>query len=165
MSFDSIQVGRSLHEEQSILNGFYGALITAVIINIIWVYFSMFFDRFFPWIGIIQGILIGKSVRKYGFGLDWYLPFLAAIFAITASFTGSFLSALNLTGREFNTGAMALINEISLHTIRTFTINEFAIVGWVYAIFAAALAAYYAKRQLSRDQAIAFRKYRESIQS
>jgi hypothetical protein len=163
MSFDAIQVGRSLQKEQSILSGFYGAIITAVIINIIWVYISMFFDRFFPWLSIVQGILIGKSIKKYGLGLDWYLPALAAILTIIASVTGSFLSALYLTGREFNTGAMMLIDEISWHTLKTFMVNEFAIVGCIYAIFAAALAAYYAKRQLSRDQSIAFRKYRESI--
>ena len=106
MSFDAIQVGRSLQKEQSILSGFYGAIITAVIINIIWVYISMFFDRFFPWLSIVQGILIGKSIQKYGLGLDWYLPALAAILTIIASVTGSFLSALYLTGREFNTGAI-----------------------------------------------------------
>lgn len=162
MSFDSIQVGRNLHEEQSVWNGFYGALIAAIIFNIIWIYVSMFFDRFFPWLAIVQGVLIGKSFKKYGHGLDWHLPALASILAIIASFTGSFLSALNLTGREFNTGAISLINEISWHTLKTFMINEFAIVGLIYAIFAAILAAYYAKRHLSRDQSIAFRKYQES---
>ena len=162
MSFDPIQIGRSLHDEQSVWNGFYGALITAIIFNIIWVYVSMFFDRFFPWLAIIQGILIGKSFKKYGHGLDWYLPALAAILATLASITGSFLSALNLTGREFNTGAINLINEITRHTLKTFMLNEFSIVGLIYAIFAAMLAAYYAKRHLSRAQSIAFRKYKES---
>jgi hypothetical protein len=162
MSFDSIQIGRSLHDEQSVWNGLYGALITAIIFNIIWVYVSMFFDRFFPWLAIIQGILIGKSFKKYGHGLDWYFPILAAILATLASITGSFLSALNLTGREFNTGAMNLINEITWHTLKTFMINEFSIVGLIYAIFAAMLAAYYAKRHLSRAQSIAIRKYQES---
>ena len=76
--------------------------------------------------------------------------------------TGSFFSALNLTGREFNTGAWALLDEITWHTLSTFMVNEFGIVGFIYACCAALLATYYAKRQLNRDQSIAFRKYQES---
>jgi hypothetical protein len=41
-------------------------------------------------------------------------------------------------------------------------VNEFGIVGFIYACCAALLATYYAKRQLNRDQSIAFRKYQES---
>ena len=162
MAFDPIKAGRYLHEEQSYRHGLYSALITVIILNILWILISMFFDRFFPWISIIQGVLIGKSVRKYGHGLDWHLPTIAAVFAIIASMTGSFFSALNLTGREFNTGAWALLDEITWHTLSTFMVNEFGIVGFIYACCAALLATYYAKRQLNRDQSIAFRKYQES---
>ncbi|MEC9415144.1 MAG: hypothetical protein VYC67_00960 [Pseudomonadota bacterium] len=165
MDLHSIQAGRTLHYEQSVLRGVLGAFVALIIVNVFWVSISMFFDRFFPWISILQGILIGQAFRKYGLGLDWYVPLLAALVAILASITGSFLSALNLTGREFNTGAIALIDEISWHTIKTFLINEFGVVGIIYGIFAGILAAYYAKRRLTRDQSIVFRKYKESKQS
>ena len=67
----SIEAGRALHNEQSIKAGFFAALIVLFLINLTWVATSMFFDRFFPWISIIQGIILGKSVRKYGYGIDW----------------------------------------------------------------------------------------------
>jgi|TARA_B110000014_G_C20027507_1_gene533440 hypothetical protein len=164
MTFDPIKAGRFLHEEQSLKYGIYGALITALTLNILWILISMFFDRFFPWISIIQGILIGKSARKYGHGLNWHLPLTAALIAIMTSVTGSFFSALYLTGREFNTGAWVLFDEISWHTISTFMINEFGVVGCIYACCAALLATYYAKRQLNREQSIAYRKYQERNQ-
>ncbi len=100
-----------------------------IFINVFWVSISMFFDRFFPWISIIQGIILGKSVRKYGYGIDWRLPLMSFFLALFASISGSFISALFLTGREFDTGGLVLINEISWHTVSTFMLNEYGIVG------------------------------------
>ena len=159
----SIEAGRALHNEQSIKAGFFAALVVLFLVNLTWVATSMFFDRFFPWISIIQGIILGKSARKYGYGIDWRLPLMSFFLALFASISGSFISALFLTGREFNTGGLVLINEISWHTVSTFMLNEYGIVGCIYGIFSGVLAAFYSLRELNRDEAIAYRKFKKTI--
>ena len=158
----SIEAGRALHNEQSLKAGFLAALVVIFLVNLIWVATSMFFDRFFPWISIIQGIILGKSVRKYGHGINWRMSILSFFLALFASISGSFTSALFLTGREFNTGGFVLINEISWHTVSTFMLNEYGIVGCIYGIFSGVLAAFYSLRELSRDEAIAYRKFKKN---
>ena len=111
--------------EQSISSAMISAFMALVIMNILWVFISMIFDRFFPWFSLLQGIIIGISVKKFGRGIDWRFPIIASTFAIIAAITGNFLSALNLTGREFYTGALPLIIEISWFTVKTFFIKEF----------------------------------------
>jgi len=151
----------ALVDSQSLRGALYGAILAALILNVLWVGSSLLFDRFFPWFSVVQGFLVGRAVRHYGGGFDWRFPLLAAGIAFVAAVTGSFVSALNLTGREFGTGALPLIAEISWHTIRTFFGREFGAVGTVYGLFGAALAAYYSRRTLSRDEASALRAWRE----
>lgn len=138
-----------------------GALVAAVVLSAVWVAVSLGFDRFFPWFSIVQGFLIGRAVRHYGRGIDWRFPLIAALVTIGAAFSGSFLSALNLTGREFGTGALPLVAEISWHTVRTFALREFGVVGTIYALAGAAIAAFYANRRLTRQETSALRKWRE----
>ena len=153
----------ALAGSQSLRGALYGAMLAALILNVLWVVSSMVFDRFFPWFSIVQGFLIGRAVRRFGDGFDWRFPLLAAVMAFAAAVTGSFISALNLTGREFGTGALPLITEISWHTIRTFLAREFGAVGTVYGLFGAALAANYSRRILDRDEASALRAWRERV--
>lgn len=152
----------ALIASQSLRGAAWGALLAALLLNVLWVGSALAFDRFFPWFSIVQGFFIGRAVRRYGAGFDWRFPLLAAGIAFLAAVTGSFVSALNLTGREFGTGALPLIAEISWHTIRTFLTREFGAVGTVYGLFGAALAAFYSRRALSREEASALRAWREA---
>jgi len=156
---------KALLASQAPGNAVYGAVVAALILNVLWVTSSMAFDRFFPWFSIVQGFLIGRAIKRYGRGFDWRFPLLAAIVAFVAAVSGSFASALWLTGREFGTGALPLIAEISWHTVRTFFGREFGAVGTVYALVGAALAAYYSRRLLDRNEASALRAYRERGES
>ena len=67
-----------LIDEQSLQRGLMGALLALVILNTIWVYSALFFDRFYPWGSIVQGFLIGRAVRHFGRGILWRFPLLAA---------------------------------------------------------------------------------------
>lgn len=145
--------------DQSLRAGLMGALLASVILIAIWVYAVMLFDRFFPWFSVVQGFFIGRAVQHFGRGIDWRFPVMAAGCAAVAAFLGSFLSALFLTGREFDTGAFPLIAEISRHTVSTFATRQFGVVGTIYAGMAVAIAAFFAKRRLNRHEAIALRKY------
>ena len=148
--------------EQSLRGAVLGALLAWLLLNVVWVYGCLLFDRFFPWFSIVQGFFIGRAVQHYGRGLDWRFPLLAGGIAVLAAFAGSFLSALFLTGREFDTSVLTLAGEISWHTVSTFATNEFAIVGTIYAGMAAALAGFFAGRRLDRYEAVALRKHREA---
>ena len=148
--------------EQSLRGALLGALLAWLLLNFVWVYGCLIFDHFFPWFSVIQGFFIGRAVQHFGRGIDWRFPLLAALTAAVAGFAGSFLSALFLTGREFDTSAVALVGEVSWHTITTFTSREFGAVGTIYAGMSAALAGFFANRRLDRYEAVALRKYRES---
>jgi len=147
--------------EQSVRGALMGALLASVVLNALWVYGGLAFDRFFPWFSVIQGFFIGRAVRYFGRGIDWRFPALAAAMAVVAAFTGSFLSALVLTAREFDTPAWSLVGEISWHTVSTFATREFGAVGTIYSGMAAAIAAFFAGRRLNRYEAVALRKRRE----
>jgi hypothetical protein len=42
-------------------------------------------------------------------------------------------------------------------------LNEYGIVGCIYGIFSGVLAAFYSLRELNRDEAIAYRKFKKTI--
>lgn len=151
----------ALIDHQSPKHALLGALLASVILMAIWVYSAMLFDRFFPWFSVVQGFFIGRAVRHFGRGVDWRFAAMAAVIAVMAAFLGSFMSALFLTSREFDTGALTLVAEISWHTVSTFATREFGIVGTIYAGMAAAIAAFVANRKLGRHEAVALRKYLE----
>lgn len=152
----------ALLAEQRLGKGVLASCVAAVVVMGLWVWVGMVFDRYFPWFSILQGIVIGRVMRVAGSGIDWRFPAAAAAITAVAAMLGSFLVALFLTGREFGTGPYVLISEISVHTVRTFLVRDFGVVGVIYMAFAAALAAYYANRRLQRHEAIALRRYRES---
>lgn len=124
-----------------------------------WVYVALLFDRYFPWVSVVQGMIIGLAMQRYGRGLGWEFPAVAAGVTASAAVIGSFLVALFLTGREFGTGAFALVDEISSHTLATFLMRDFGIVGLIYMAFAAALAAFFANRRLLPGEAAALRRF------
>ena len=154
-----------MFEEQSLKRALVGGLLALAILNVLWVAESMTFDHIFKPFSVLQGFFIGRAVRHYGRGFEWPFAATAAAIAAAAAFTGSFLSALFLTGREFDTFALSLVSEISWHTLSTFAANNFGAVGTVYAGMAAALAAFFARRKLDRDERIALRKHRESARA
>ncbi|MGB5245328.1 MAG: hypothetical protein WBN34_02180 [Woeseia sp.] len=144
---------------QNFSRGTVGAILAAVMTIVLWVFIAMVFDRYFPWVSMLQGIVIGIAMQRGGSGLDWRFPTTAAVTTAIAAVAGSFFVALFLTGREFNTGALALVDEISLYTVETFLLRDFGTVGLIYMAFAAALAAFFANRRLLAGEAAALRRH------
>lgn len=147
---------------QSVSGAFRGALLASAILITLWIAAGMLFDQYFPWFSVIQGFFVGRAVQHFGRGIDWRFPLLAAAVAIVAAFVGSFLCALFLTGREFDTGVLSLATEVSWYTLRTFASSKFAVVGSIYAAMAAAIAAFFAQRRLDRGEALALRKHQQA---
>lgn len=144
--------------DQSLRAAVGGAVGAIVLLTVVWVYAVMLFDQFFPWISVIEGYFIGRAVQHFGRGIDWRFPLLAAAAALIGAFLGSFVSALFLTGREFGMSPLPLLGEVSWHTLRTFATREFGLVGVIYAAMSASIAAFFAGRRLTRQEAIALRK-------
>jgi len=153
--------GRALLAAQDFSRGLVAAAVAAVAGIALWVWAGMLFDRYFPWVSMLQGMLIGLSMRRFGRGVEPRFPVAAALVAAAAAVLGSFVNALFLTGREFGTGVLALVDEISWYTVTTFLERDFGVVGLIYMFFAAALAAFYANRRLRRGEAAALRRVLE----
>lgn len=156
---------QALLDEQSLQRGLLGALFALVILNAMWGYSALLFDRFYPWGSIVQGFLIGRAVRHFGRGINWRFPLLAALMTILAALTGSFTASLNLTAREFSTSALSLLSEVSWYTIETFFTRDFGIVGCIYAVTGAVLAVFFAGRRLDWQQELALQKLAEGEQA
>jgi len=159
-SVENVDVQKML-EQQSLRRAVYGALLALLILNAMWAYSSMLFDRFYPWGSIVQGFLVGRAVRHFGRGLNGRFSLVAAAFALLGAFSGSFVASLNLTAREFGVDALSLIPEITWHTIATFLTRDFGVVGLIYAVTATLLAAFFAKRRLDRYEEVALQKFRD----
>ena len=156
---------QALLDEQSLQRGLMGALVALLVLNAIWVYSALLFDRFYPWGSIVQGFLIGRAVRHFGRGINWQFPLLAALMTIVAALTGSFAASLNLTAREFSTAALSLLGEVSWYTIETFITRDFGSVGCIYAVTGALLAVFFASRRLDWQQELALQKLAEGEQT
>ncbi|MEQ8204757.1 MAG: hypothetical protein RIA65_01175 [Woeseia sp.] len=151
-----------IRAQQNLRRGVLVSLLMTVLAMALWVYLALVFDKYFPWVSMLQGIMIGLGMRRGGRGVDWRFPLAAAAITAAAAAVGSFAVALFLTGREFGTGALELISEISTHTVGTFYTREFGIIGVIYMLFAACLAAFYANRRLSTAEAVALRRLRQN---
>ena len=147
--------------QQNLGRGILAALLMTVLAVALWVYLALLFDKYFPWVSMLQGILIGIAMQRGGRGIDWPFPVAAAVITALGAALGSFVVALFLTGREFGTGALELINEISTHTVGTFYTRNFGIIGVIYMLFAASLAAFFANRRLRTAESVALRRYRQ----
>ena len=153
---------QALLDEQTLSHAVLGALFALLILNAMWTWSSLLLDRFYPWGSIVQGFMIGRAVRHFGHGINWRFPVLAAAVAAGGALTGSFISSLNLTAREFSTSALSLVSEVSWHTIETFVTRDFGLVGLIYAVTAAVLAAFFARRRLDQYEEVALQKYKDA---
>ena len=152
----------ALYAEQSIRGAIGGAAGAAVILTVMWVYATVVSGQFFPWFSVIEGILIGRAVRHFGNGIVWHFPAVAAAVAVCAAYVGSFFAALLNASLGSSALALRLVTEIRWHTIVTFTTDTFGAVGMVYAISGAIVAAFFAGRRLTRNEAVALRRYKEA---
>jgi hypothetical protein len=145
-----------LFAAQSIRAAVTSAIIAVICCNVIWAYTASLSDRFFPWVSILQGVVIGRGVRMYGRGLDWRFPAIAAAAAWIGAFSGNLIIALIFTAAE--TGP---ITSSWWQVLDSFFAKTVTIVDVIYALFAVALAMFYSKRRLNRHEVLALRKHAE----
>ncbi len=146
---------------QSLIAAILAALLAAAVFNFAWVWLAGATGRFYPWFGILQGAAIGFAVQRRGHGLDWRFPALAAAVAVIASFSGGFFIALATTVTELEAGSMRILRALTWRTWQIYFDEVINPVDFIYALVAASLAAFYARRRLLRHEEFALRTRRQ----
>jgi len=155
----SIADGGSLLSAQSLPAAILAAVMAIILMNLIWMMSASLLNRVFPWFAIIQGIPVGYSVRLAGRGLDWRFPLSAAVLAWAGAYTGNFMLAADTAADEFGTSTLLIITSMSEWTLGLYFDEVVNSVDHVYALSAAAIAAFLAKRRLTRSEEYAYRTH------
>lgn len=148
---------RRLVEAQSVRNAIMASLITIIAFSFLWAMFSTLIGGIYPWLTLIQGVLIGLAVRRAGLGLDWRFPVLAALFAVFGALAGNIVVAAAFTAPELGTTTLNVLRNLTALTWPVFFDEVMTPADFVLALFAAGIAAFYANRRLTREQNLALR--------
>ena len=157
-----IEVGRRLEAAQSLSAAFVAGVVAIVLFGLLWTMFSLLIDRFFPWFTLLMGVLLGLAVRRAGLGLDWRFPILAASMALLGSLVGNVIVAAAFTASEQSTSALSVLTGFARLDWAAFFDEVLTPADGVFAVFAAAIAAFYSMRKLTRRQYLALRLWRQS---
>lgn len=149
--------GDAIIAAQSLLMAGMAALGVVMLSNSAWMMSAALLGRVFPWFVIIQGMLIGVVVQRFGRGLDWRFPLLAAIAAILGAYSGNFLLAADVSADELGTGPLHIVTNMSEWTLGIYFKEVVSPIDHIYAVYSAAIAAFFAKRRLTRSQEFAVR--------
>ncbi len=146
---------------QSTAGAIVGGLGALVLMSAVWTYAAVLSDRVFPWFSVVQGAAIGLAVRRYGRGIDWRFPVIAAVLAWVGTFLGNFVVALPTTIGQLGAGVFEVLRGLTWWSFETFFDEVITIVDHIYAFCAAAIAAFWSKRRLNRHEVYALRTMNE----
>lgn len=118
--------------------------------------------RIFPWLTLLQALLIGLAIRRAGRGIDWRFPTIAAALAVCGALAGNIVVAAAFTAAEFDTGILTVLRAVTSLTWPVFFDEVMTGADAVYALGSAGIAAFYANRRLTRAEYAAYRAYREA---
>lgn len=157
------QIGARLVRAQSLRGATVAAVLAIVAFSLVWVTLSTALDRVFPWMTVVQGLIIGFAVRRAGRGLDWRFPVVAAVAAAVGALVGNVIVAAAFTAAEFDTGTLAVLRAATSFTWPVFFDEVMTPADVIYALAAAGIAAFYANRRLTRQQYTAYRAWQEQV--
>ena len=149
--------GQSIMSAQSLSAAFLAALAAVLLLNVMWMVSASALDRVLPWFVIVQGALVGLAVRRWGQGMDWRFPLIAVVAAWLGAYSGNLLLAADTAADEFGTGPLHILSNMSEWTLGLYFDEVVSPVDHIYAFCAAAIAAFLAKRRLTRSQEYAIR--------
>ena len=136
--------------------------VTMLILCVLWTAITVATGRIFPWFSIVMGAIVGRIVRRYGLGLDYRFPLLAAALVCTGAFLGNLMIAIPATADELDASVWQVIRGLTWRSFEIFFDEVITAVDYIYAGFAAALAVFYARRRLRRDEEFALRTMKGS---
>lgn len=100
-------------------------------------------------------------MQRFGRGLDWRFPLLAAVVACMASYFGNLMIGVLETGRYIEASPASVLRGLSRDTMRVFFDNTISPVDHIYAFCSAGVAAFFANRRLNRREVLAVRTIAE----
>jgi hypothetical protein len=133
------------------------AAAVSVFTVVFWIVASDMLGRVFPWFVMLQGLAIGFAVRRWGHGFDWRFPTLAAGSALASAYMGNFLVAAHASAEELATSVLNVVFSITFWTLEVYFAEVVTPPDHIFALFSAALAAYYCTRKLNRYEIHALR--------
>jgi hypothetical protein len=117
--------------------------------------------RVFPWLVLIQALLVGVFARRWGRGFDWRFGVLGALGGLCGAYLFNFLIAASVAGDELGVSMWTVIFSMSEFTLATYAAEDITPADHIFALFSAVIGAFYARRQLSRDEYRALRLMRQ----
>ena len=149
--------GRRLLAEQSVARGLLGSIAIGLLLCWLWALFSAMTERVFPWFSIPVGAAVGVSMQRFGRGLDWRFPVLAAVVAGVAAYAGNLMIGVLETGRYIDAAPVSVVGGLSADTIKYFFRNTITPVDHIYAFCSCGVAAFFANRRLKRHEVLGLR--------
>jgi hypothetical protein len=153
--------GEKLVRAQSLPGALGAGMIAVVIFCTFWVALTSLLDRVLPWLTLLLGAMVGFAVQRAGRGVDWRYPLLAAVLALAGAVFANIVVAASTTADIFDTGTLRILSAVTGMTWPVFFDEVFTAADAFYAACAAALAAFFANRRLSRTQYYALRLWRQ----
>ncbi len=151
----------ALVRAQSFASAAAAGIATIVIFCALWLLLSLLTNRVFPWMTVLLGAMLGFAVRRAGHGVDWRFPLLASMLALVGALLGNIIIAASYTAEMFETGTLHILRAVTSMTWPVFFDEVVTAADGIYAVSAAALAAFLANRPLDRSQYYALRLWRE----
>ena len=143
--------------QQSVGRAVAGGIAVVLVFGWIWATASVATGRVFPWFSVLIGALVGLAVQRYGRGLDWRFPVLAAFLAWAGSYVGNLMIGIVETGRYIEASSFMVLAGLSRDTMENFFAYTVSPIDHIYAFCAAAIAAFLANRRLNRREVLALR--------
>ncbi len=153
--------GERLVLSQSLPRAALAGTIALMIFCVLWVSLTALLDRVFPWLTALLGAMVGFAVQRAGRGVDWRYPALAATLALVGAVLANIVVAASTTAALFDTGTLRILGAVTSMTWPVFFDEVFNAADGFYAVIAAALAAFFANRRLTRNQYYALRLWRQ----
>lgn len=155
---------RALIASQSVAGALAGGVVAIGLMLVLWTVVTDVTGRVFPWFSILQGPVIGLFVRRFGRGFDYRFPLIAAALSCTGSLIGNLVIALPETIEQLDATAWQVVRGLTWRTFEIFFDEVVTAVDYIYAGFAAALAAFYSRRRLNRHEEFALRTMHERLE-
>lgn len=156
--------GERLVQAQSVRNAIVAGIITVIVFSFFWTTLTELTNRVFPWLTVVLGFLLGHSIRLAGRGTDWRFPAVAAVLALLGSLVANIVVAASVTAEGFDTGTLQILQAVTSMTWPVFFDEVLTVADGFFAAIAAALAAFYSNRRLSRSEYMALRLWGEEQQ-
>jgi hypothetical protein len=153
--------GERLVAAQSVRDAIAAALIVIILFSVLWAVLSILTNRIFPWMTMILGVALGHAVRRAGRGVNWRFPLIAGVLAVVGALIGNIVVAAAFTADEVGIGTLQVLRAVTTMTLPYFISEVITPADAVFALFAAAIAAFYANPRLTREQFFALKLWEQ----